>query len=130
MLQLILHGIGDYYFQTDKQALGKKLKGRYGLECCLKHCITYSIPFFLIGSWLAVLMVFVTHFIIDRTNVIAYGIAFKNGTTKMDESGNTRFDISNFGFAPERPFALSIWLYIICDNLAHIICNYVALKYL
>lgn len=140
MLQLILHGIGDYYFQTDKQALGKKEKGWYGFKCCLIHCITYSLPFLLIASPLAVLVIFLTHFAIDRTNIIAYLIAFKNGTKKAikidkfiglgEDLFPDMYDISNFGFHKERPFAITIWLYIICDNLAHIICNYLAIKYL
>lgn len=128
MLQLILHGIGDYYLQTDYQALNKKKMGSAGFWVCLKHCITYSLPFFFIGSWQAVSAIFLTHFIIDRTNIIAYAIAIKNNC-KINIYWNG-YDISNFGFAKERPFAISIWLYIICDNLAHIICNYFALKYL
>lgn len=141
MLQLILHGIGDYFLQTDKQALGKKLKGLYGLKCCLIHCITYSLPFLFIGSWKAVLAIFVTHFIIDRTNIVAYVLAWKNGVkkyqihdqqgylkeTSKSEATVVKYDISNFGFGKERPFAITIWLYIICDNLLHIICNYISL---
>lgn len=133
MLQLILHGIGDYFFQTDYQALNKKNKGWIGLWACLKHCITYSLPFLFIGSWRAVAVIFITHFIIDRTNIVAYGIAIKNGTKYgkgIINSSLIPYDISNFGFARERPFAITIWLYIICDNLVHIICNYIALKYL
>jgi hypothetical protein len=38
------------------------------------------------------------------------------------------YDISNFGFGLDRPFAITIWVYIICDNLLHIICNYIALR--
>jgi len=136
MIQLILHGIGDFFLQTDFQALNKKKKGWLGFWCCLKHCITYSLPFLFIGSWKSVLVIFLTHFIIDRTNIVAYAIAWKNGVYKQGFP-STRFwtawkdyDISNFGFSPERPFAISIWLYIICDNLCHIICNYLALKYL
>lgn len=120
MLQLILHGIGDYFLQTDKQALGKKLKGWYGFRCCFIHCITYSLPFLFIGSWLAVVVIFATHFIIDRTNIVAWGLAYKNDIRTIE----------NFGYGLERPFAISIWLYIICDNLCHIICNYLALRYL
>ena len=140
MEQLILHGIGDFFLQTDKQALGKKLDGWYGFKCCLIHCLTYSLPFLLIGSWQAVAIIFITHFIIDRTNLVAYLLAIKNGVKKSDieESSGKKirrefpytYDISNFGFGLDRPFAISIWLYIICDNLLHIICNYLALKYL
>lgn len=126
MLQLILHGIGDYFLQTDWQALNKKKPGKSGLYACLKHCTTYSLPFFLIGSWQAVLAIFTTHFIIDRTNLVTYLLAIKNNVKKKDLS----YDITNFGFSLERPFAISIWLYIICDNLLHITFNYLSLRYL
>lgn len=138
MLQLILHGIGDYFLQTDWQALNKKNPGKIGQQACLIHCVTYSLPFLFIGSWVAVLFIFMTHFIIDRTNLVAYLLAFKNGVKKEinprydneEESFPYNYDISNFGFGLERPFEITIWLYIICDNLLHIICNYFALTYL
>ncbi len=137
MLQLILHGIGDYFLQTDYQALNKKKAGAAGLWACLKHCITYSLPFLFIGSWQAVSIIFITHFIIDRTNIVAYGIAWKNkqynitgGESPYGGNIKYNFNIKNFGWPEERPFALTIWLYIICDNLCHIICNYIALRYL
>ena len=133
MLQLILHGIGDYFLQTDTQALNKKKVGWFGFRQCLYHCITYSIPFLFIGSWKAVLIIFVTHFIIDRTNIISYALAWKNNVkdmTTIRSDGKRKYDISNFGFGLDRPFAISIWLYIITDNLCHIICNYITLTYL
>lgn len=135
MMQLILHGIGDYFLQTDKQALGKKLKGWYGFKCCLFHCITYSLPFMFIGTWQAVLAIFFSHFIIDRTNLVAYLLAMKNNVKRTVVKGMTKYrfpymyNIDNFGFGLDRPFAISIWLYIICDNILHIICNYLALMY-
>lgn len=144
MEQLILHGIGDFWIQADKWALNKKKKGQYGFWCCFIHCFTYSLPFLFIGSWLATLVIFITHFIIDRTNIVAYLLAWKNGVYENKELNppiyrgvkmipqyyKRVYNISNFGFGLERPFAISIWLYIICDNLLHIICNYVALTYL
>jgi hypothetical protein len=143
MLQLILHGIGDYFLQTDWQALNKKKPGRMGLWACLKHCLTYSIPFLLIASPLAVSVIFVTHFIIDRTHLVDYALAWKNGVYKWSpnlvyeedvEAGTFEakkiLNIDNFGFGMERPFPITIWLYIICDNLCHIICNYLVIKYL
>lgn len=144
MLQLIIHGIGDYFLQTDWQANNKKKAGWLGFWACFLHCFTYSLPFLFIGSWKAVLVIFITHFIIDRTNLVAYLLAIKNNvkkpitTEQNDGMGNfypfyiniPKYDISNFGFSLERPFALTIWLYIICDNLLHIICNYIALMYL
>jgi hypothetical protein len=140
MLQLIFHGIGDYYLQTDWQALNKKKRSWIGFYACFKHCVTYSLPFLFIGSYKAVLVIFITHFIIDRYNFIPYLIAMKNNVKKEEVyltengvqmlTGKKVYDVSNFGYGLERPFAISIWLYIICDNLLHIICNYIALKYL
>lgn len=120
MVQLLLHLFGDYVLQTDKQALNKKKPGFFGFMQCFYHCLFYSLPFLLIGSWLAVLVIGVTHFIIDRSNLVVNLIAWKN---KMK-------DKSNFGFALDRPFALSIWLMIIFDNTLHLIINYFALLYL
>ena len=51
MLQLIIHGIGDFFIQTDWQALNKKKAGWIGFFACLKHCITYSLPFLFIEAW-------------------------------------------------------------------------------
>lgn len=141
MIQLILHGIGDYFIQTDKWALNKKKAGLYGFWCCFIHCLTYSLPFLFIASWQAVTVIFITHFIIDRTQIIAYLIAIKNNVRKDEVNPDaligmryfyTRkvYDISNFGMGNERPVFITIWIYIICDNLAHIICNYLAIKYL
>lgn len=136
MLQLILHIFGDYFLQTDWQALNKKKPGFIGFWACLKHCALYSTPFLLLGSWKAVLVIFITHFIIDRTNIIAYLLAIKNNVRKqqtykmMPLSFPYTYDISNFGLGLDRPFAISIWIYIIVDNLFHIVCNYLALKYL
>lgn len=140
MLQLILHGIGDYFIQSNKWALNKKNKGSFGLWCCFIHCLTYSVPFLFIGSWLATLVIFVTHFIIDRTNIVAYALAWRNNVKTISRIplnhshipyyDKVIYDISNFGFGKERPFPITIWLFIICDNLCHIICNYLALKYL
>ena len=136
MLQLILHIFGDYFLQTDWQALNKKKPGIIGFWACLKHCALYSTPFLLLGSWKAVLVIFITHFIIDRTNIVAYLLAIKNNVRKQQTSKMMplsfpyTYDISNFGLGLDRPFAISIWIYIIVDNLFHIVCNYLALKYL
>ncbi len=133
MLQLILHGIGDYFLQTSKQALNKKNPGKSGFIQCLLHCLTYSLPFLFIGSWKAVIAIFLTHFAIDRTNIVAYLIAIRDNNIYPGHHkfpGSKKYNIENFGFPAERPFAIAIWLYIICDNLLHVICNYLALKYL
>lgn len=120
MIQLILHLIGDYLVQNDWMALNKKLKSWKGELACQIHCITYSLPFLFIASYQAVLVIYITHYIIDRTNIIGWFLALRNGV----------FHVKNFGFGEERPFVLTIWLYIITDNIFHIICNYLAILFL
>jgi hypothetical protein len=129
MIQLILHGIGDYFIQNDWMALNKKNKGLWGFLACLIHCITYSLPFLFIGSLEAVAAIFITHFIIDRTNLVSYLLAVKNNVKHPANLGGG-YDTSNFGFGVSRPAFITIWLNIITDNILHIICNYIALKYL
>lgn len=111
-------------------ALNKKKKGWQGFLACQVHCITYSLPFFCIGNWYAVLVIYLTHFAIDRTHIVEYALAIKNNVRKHIGWGKTKYDIKNFGFGENRPIYITIWLYIITDNLCHIICNYFALKYL
>jgi len=133
MIQLILHGIGDYFIQNDWMALNKKKPGWLGTKACLIHCLTYSLPFLLIGSWWAVGVIFITHYIIDRTNIVSWLLAVKNGVKVWN--GDMRhygfkYDTRNFGYSLDRPGIITIWLNIICDNLLHIICNFLALTFL
>lgn len=120
MEQLILHLVGDYLFQNDWMALNKKKLTWNGELACQAHCIIYSLPFFLIGSWQAVIVIYLTHYAIDRSKFVEWFLAIRNGV----------FHTENFGFSKERPFTISVWLYIIVDNSFHLICNYFALKYL
>jgi len=120
MLQLLLHGIGDYIIQNDWMALNKKKKSWKGELACQTHCILYALPFLFIGSWKAVFVIYLSHYILDRTNIVAWFLAIRNGV----------FNIKNFGFGEERPFAITIWLLIITDNLFHVIFNFLALTYL
>lgn len=119
-LQLILHLIGDYIIQNDWMALNKKKFSWKGELACQIHCITYALPFFFITDWLGVLLIYLSHYAIDRTNVIAWFLAVRNGV----------FHVKNFGFGEERPFVITIWLYIITDNIFHIVGNWIILTYL
>lgn len=138
MLQLILHAIGDYLVQNDYLALNKKKPGWHGHLCCQIHCITYSLPFLFIGSWQATFAIYLSHFIIDRYHLVECFLALRNGLIKKPyEKYGFKYtllyqfkNIENFGFGKDRPFAITIWLYIITDNIFHIICNYFALLYL
>lgn len=119
-MQVFLHFIGDYIIQNHWMSTNKKKKGFEGFMACLIHCMSYSIPFLLIGSLPAVVVIFATHFAIDRTNVVAWFIAFKNGVSH----------IWNAGFPDDTPTWLSVWLLIIIDNIFHVSCNMLALAFL
>lgn len=137
MEQLLLHLFGDFIVQNDHIALNKKKNTLKGWLYCTVHCITYALPFLLITNWKAVIGIAVTHFIIDKTNIVAYFLAFRNNVkieTAMFENNKVnnkrwKYNISNFGFLPERPFAITIWLLIFTDNTLHLLCNYFFIYY-
>lgn len=115
MEQLILHLLGDYILQNDYLAMAKKNKGLGGFISCFTHCLLYSIPFGIYTrSWIVGILIGVSHFALDRTTVVTKFLMIRNGVK----------DSSNFGFHPDRPKFISVWLYIITDNCFHIIGNY------
>jgi hypothetical protein len=119
MEQLLLHLFGDFIIQNDYVALNKKKNTLKGWLYCLWHCITYALPFLLITNLMAVIGIAVTHFIIDKSNVVVWFLKYRNFAP----------DVSNFGFLSERPFAVTIWLSIFMDNTLHLICNYLLIIY-
>lgn len=119
MEQLLLHLFGDYILQNDNVGVRKKEKSFTGLFYCIYHCITYSLAFLLITNYKAVILIAIGHFLIDRWNFVGHFIGTKNFVK----------DLSNFGYKKERPFAISIWLYIIQDNIFHLLWNYFIIFY-
>lgn len=111
MLQFVLHLVGDYLIQNDWMAQNKKKLTLIGELACQIHCITYSLPFLLIGSPLAVLVIYLTHYAIDRSKFVLW---FMKVTGKQD-----------FAKPPMAP-----WGIISVDNTFHIVCNYAALYFL
>lgn len=119
MEQLIAHLIGDYIFQSHWMALNKVKNSLIGYFACFIHCFLYSIPFLFIGSPIAVFVIFVTHYFIDKFRLARYIGMIKNWN----------FNTSD-GFDEDVPKFLSVWLIIIIDNTLHLTINYFALKYL
>lgn len=120
MEQLLLHALGDYIIQNDWMALNKKKRGWLGLFACLLHCALYALPFLLIVSPLQVALIFASHFVIDRWRIVDWFLAVRNGV----------FHIKNFGFGEERPHFITVWLYIITDNIIHIAGNWAIIEFL
>lgn len=121
--QIIVHAIGDYILQSDWMAT-EKTKQYFAAFC---HALVYSLPFFLFRPSLAAwLVIFVTHFFIDRYRLARYVVWVKNWL------GPNRpwSECVGTGYPRGRPDWLVVWLLIFADNILHICINGLALRYL
>lgn len=154
MIQLILHLWGDYLLQSSWMANNKT---KAWLPAIV-HATIYSLPFLLIGSWLAVLVIWSTHAVIDRFRLARYLCWAKDAIALPIKKTGTYIRFANpanpdsgyeipwsewvwegrkpwrecagTGYSQEVPVWLSTWLMIIADNTLHLTINYLALKYL
>jgi hypothetical protein len=146
MEQLIVHGLADYVFaQSDWMALHKNKR----TIPCLVHVLLYTAMFlFLTTNWKALLVIGGTHFIIDRFPIIVKRViwlknhmnpklnypdfAYCDTTGYYDDSPYNSLKPSSdevMDWGKPRLFNVTIWLYIITDNLFHLFFNYLALTY-
>lgn len=144
MDQLLTHILGDYVFQSDYFALNKSKRS----WPCLLHVLIYTACFLILTtSWKALIVIGVTHFIIDRWHTPLKKFIWLRGhlspkfsyppyefcdtTGYYDDSPyNTGKNGPQHFAAPQRIFSISIFLYIVHDNFLHLLINYLALKYL
>jgi Protein of unknown function (DUF3307) len=125
VLALICHMVGDYVLQTDAMA---QRKTRDSLWCAF-HALTYGMVFLVVRpSPAALVVVIVTHFLIDRFRLARYVIAVKNATT--DPANARAFFASPTGYLAETPPWMAVWLFIACDNTLHVAINAAALMFL
>ena len=109
MIQFILHLVGDYLLQNDWMAQNKKKPGINGFLSCFVHCLLYSIPFLFFYNLVAVLIIFLFHFIIDRYYFVKW---------YMDFVGQK--DFSKPPFSP--------WSILAVDNTFHLLINYIIIS--
>jgi len=131
VIQLILHLFGDYVTQSDWMAQNKT-KSTWAAFC---HATMYSAPFFFIGSWKALLVIWSTHLLIDRFRLARYVVFAKNFLIFDDfhAKGWPRpkwSDCSATGYPSASPPWLAVWLLIAADNTMHLAINYAALGWL
>lgn len=119
MIQLLFHMFGDYIFQNHWLANTKTKNTKIGYLACLIHCLLYSLPFLFITSIPAVLVIFITHFLMDKYRLAKYVIRLTNWT----------FDTPT-GSPKSTPDYIAVWLLFIVDNIIHVTINYLSLKYL
>jgi hypothetical protein len=143
MEQLILHLLGDYVTQSDWMANNKTTKHIPALV----HATVYSLPFLLLTrSPLALFVIWLTHFLIDRFRLAKYVVYVKNfiapRSAVMDSNKigppvvwflKTKYYWENCqatGYPSETPVWLAVWLMIIADNTMHLGINYLSLRFL
>ena len=124
MEQLLLHLFGDYISQTQWMANEKVKKN----VAAIIHAVVYSLPFLLLSpSFLAFLVIMITHGLIDRYRLARYVIFAKNWITDWSLKWS---DCKNTGYPDTLPPWLGVWLMIIADNTMHLCINYAALRWL
>lgn len=144
MNELICHLFGDYILQSDWMAT-EKTKQTFAAVC---HATFYTLPFLFITRLpVALFVIWLTHFLIDRFRLAKYLVYIKNFIAPppaWNEKVYDRHPIENAkwyyklswenckanGYPSETPIWLSTWLFIIADNTLHLLCNHLALKYL
>ncbi len=155
MIQLILHLLGDYVFQSHWMANNKTKCGK----AAAAHAVVYSLPFLLLQpSLVAFAVILITHFLIDRFRLARYLVYAKNVLFQprprmrpfdeyaayIEQKGTTpelaaRLEhkikwswpnCSATGFPSDTPPFLAVWLLIATDNTIHLAINYAALRYL
>lgn len=123
--QLILHLAGDYVTQSDWMAQEKTKK----MWPAFVHATVYSLPFLLIASPLAVLVIWITHLIIDRFRLAKY-VAYAKNFLAPRWYWHKWSDCNQTGYVNTTPAWLAVWLMIACDNVMHLAINYLAIRYL
>jgi hypothetical protein len=140
MIELILHLTGDYLTQSDWMAQNKT-KSTWAAFC---HATVYSLPFLLIGSLSACLVIWSTHLLIDRFRLARYVVWAKNflaprwiGYVESETDHHPVF-VRNHpwhicqgtGYHRSTEPWLAVWLMIAADNTLHLAINHLALLYL
>lgn len=123
---LVLHVLGDYVTQSDWMAQQKTRS----ITPAAAHAIVYTIPFLLLTqSWLALLFISGTHFVIDHWRLARYVCWAKNFIAPKYGWPPPWRECQGTGYGPGTPPFMAVWLMIIADNLMHITCNAIALTY-
>ena len=142
---LLCHFVGDFWLQSDWCAINKGTK----TFNCLVHVLIYTACFlFLTHSIPALLFIGGTHFLLDRYHIIMRKLLwwknhfptmkyppfeYCNSTGYYDDSPyNTKTpdELHKKVWGKPRHFFITIWIYIVCDNVLHLLCNLIALTLL
>jgi hypothetical protein len=114
-LAIIGHLVGDYLLQSDWMALNKKKAGIDGSFPCCVHAWIWTLSVCVFTDWWnwgIVSVLFLTHFIQDRTQIVKFWMTRINRQPKFSEP-------------PMAP-----WSIIVVDNVWHIVTIWAVWKFI
>jgi hypothetical protein len=124
--QLFLHALGDYAIQSHWLAVEKTKRWWPAMI----HAVSYTVPFLLITrSWRALFIIGATHAIIDRYRCARWAVWWRNSTLAPWGWKDLAFQHGQ-PFPDDTPDWLAGWLVIIADNIAHVLINACAIRWL
>lgn len=123
---LLGHLIGDYLLQSKFMALNKSNDNWRGVLTCSWHVLIYTISVCLMigtSNPLVWLLVFATHWFIDRWSLATYWLRLIHGRT---------FDAAYISKDKYREFdiAFTSLVYAVVDNTFHLLSLWLIVKYL
>lgn len=125
-LLLLAHLIGDYVIQSDWMAQEKTKRWWPAIV----HAATYGAPFVLVThSPLALVVIVVTHAVIDRYRLARHVVWAKNLLAPA-RYRRPWSECSATGYHQDRPVWMAVWLMIIADNTLHLGINYASVRWL
>jgi len=124
MFELLLgHLVGDYLLQNRWMALNKSKNTKIGWLAALVHCVLYTLAVCLImwnWHWYWVLIVFASHFPIDKFGLAEKYMHYVKGTGLKDyvlKHNNLKipngYDMLDGGF--------TAFIYAVTDNTMHLL---------
>lgn len=111
LLAIIGHLVGDYLLQNDWMALNKKARS----WPCAIHCALWATAVCVFADWRAAWVwpvLFIAHFVQDRTTIIHFWMTRVNRQAKFTEP-------------PMAP-----WSLIVVDNVWHIVSLYIVARFI
>lgn len=120
---VLAHLVGDYLLQSHWMATCKTQRWWPAVA----HGLTYTLPYLLVTQsvW-ALLVICVTHIVIDQYRLARHVVWFKNQLAPVAY----RPAHTATGYPDDTPPWLAVWLLIIADNTLHLLINGAALRWL
>lgn len=125
--QVLAHAVGDYVLQSDWMATEKTKKNL----AAITHVTLYTLCFLPLTTNPATLAVILgSHFVIDRWRLARHVGWVKNFLAPPGGWPQPWVQCQGTGYGPDKPPFMAVWLMIIVDQIMHLVCNGLALKYL